>query len=120
MDRVGLDGIVLFGHHGVHEEERRLGQRFVVDLELSRDLSAAGKSDRLEDTVNYSEAHRIVRAVIDGPSKNLLEVLADDIATQLLNSLAIDEARVRVAKPGVPIAGFVDRAWVEVVRRRER
>ena len=119
MDSVGLEGIVVFGRHGVHEEERRLGQRFVVDLQLSRELSTAGRSDRLEDTVNYSEAYRIVRTVIEGPSRNLLEALAETIAAELLDTLPIDEARVRVAKPGVPIAGVVDRAWVEVVRRRE-
>ena len=119
MDRIGLDGIVVFGRHGVHEEERRLDQRFVVDLELGRYLSVAGRSDRLEDTVDYGEAYRIVRAVIEGPSRNLLEALAEAIAAEVLNRLAVDEARVRVAKPGVPLPGAVDRAWVEVVRRRD-
>ena len=111
-DRIGLQGIVLFGHHGVHEEERRLGQQFVVDVEMGRDLSAAGASDRLEDTVDYGDAYRIVKAVIEGPSRHLLEALAEEIAGTLLAKLGIDEARVRVGKPGVPTAGAVDRAWV--------
>ena len=119
IDQIGLQGIVLFGHHGVHEEEKRLGQRFIVDVEMSRDLSVAGASDRLEDTVNYSDAYRIVKAVIEGPSRNLLEALAEEIAGSLLSQLLVDEARVRIGKPSVPIDGTLDQAWIEVVRRRD-
>jgi dihydroneopterin aldolase len=118
-DRIGLNRIVLFGHHGVHEYERRLGQRFVVDIEMAMDLSTAGASDRLEDTVNYSDAYRIVKAVIEGPSRNLLEALAEEIARSLLRELGVDEARVRIGKPGVPAPGAIDQAWVEVLRRRD-
>ncbi len=118
-DRIGLDRIVLFGHHGVHEYDRRVGQRFVVDVEMGRNLSAAGASDRLEDTVNYSDAYRIVKAVIEGPSRNLLEALAEKIADSLLKELGIDEVRVRIGKPGVPAPGAIDQVWVEVFRRRD-
>ncbi len=118
-DRIGLDRIVLFGHHGVHDHERRLGQRFVIDVEMARDLSVAGTSDRLEDTVNYSDAYRIVKAVIEGPSRNLLEALAEEIAGSLLRELAVDEASVRIGKPGIPAPGAIDHAWVEVFRRRD-
>ncbi|MDA1097157.1 MAG: dihydroneopterin aldolase, partial [Chloroflexi bacterium] len=62
MDRIGLDAMIFYGYHGAHEEERRLGQRFVVDIELVRDLSVAGASDRLSDTTNYSDAFSIVKA----------------------------------------------------------
>jgi dihydroneopterin aldolase len=121
MDRIGLEGMVFYGYHGVHEEERRLGQRFVVDVELGLDTSGAGVSDALGDTANYSDAYRIVKTVLEGPSRSLLESLAEETAQRLLESLPrVRLVRVRVSKPSVPIKGPLQRAWVEVVRRRRR
>lgn len=119
-DKIILEGMAFYGYHGAREEEKRLGQRFVVDVELYADLSRAGKSDRLEDTVDYGDAFKIIRAIMEGPSKDLLEALAEEIAANLLASLAADAVRVRVKKPGVPIKGSVlAHAAVEVFRKRE-
>ncbi|MBI4236084.1 MAG: dihydroneopterin aldolase [Chloroflexi bacterium] len=120
MDRIGLEGMVFYGYHGDHEEERRLGQRFVVDVELGLDLSRPGASDRLEDTLDYGEAYRTVKAIMEGPSHHLLESLAEAIAQGLLAALAAQEVRVRVSKPSVPLKGPLQRAWVEVVRQRSK
>ena len=119
MDRIGLEGMVFYGYHGDREEERRLGQRFVVDVEMGLDLTRPGASDRLEDTVDYGEAYRLVKAVMEGPSHHLLESLAEAIAQGLLAALPTQEVRVRVSKPNVPIKGPLQRAWVEVVRQRK-
>lgn len=119
MDRIGLEGMVFFGYHGAHEEERRLGQRFIVDIELGADLSRPGRSDRLEDTLDYGQAYRIVKAVMEGPSHNLLESLAEETAQALLTALEALEVRVRVGKPSAPVKGPLQQAWVEVVRRRD-
>jgi dihydroneopterin aldolase len=119
MDRIGLDGMVFYGYHGAKEEERQLGQRFVVDVEMTVDVSLAGLSDRLDETVDYGDAYRIVKEVIEGPSRNLLESLAEETARRLLAAFPIQEVRVRVSKPAVPIKGPLERAWVEVVRRRK-
>ncbi|MBI4328387.1 MAG: dihydroneopterin aldolase [Chloroflexi bacterium] len=119
QDRIGLEGMVFYGYHGVKEEERRMGQRFVVDVEMVADLSRAASSDRLEDTLDYGVAYRTVREVMEGPSVQLLEALAEEIAQRLLAALPAEEVRVRVSKPGVAIKGSVlDRSWVEIVRRR--
>lgn len=53
-----LKGLVFHGYHGVLEEERRLGQKFVVDIEASADLSRAGATDDLQDTVNYAAVYQ--------------------------------------------------------------
>ncbi|HZK19007.1 MAG TPA: dihydroneopterin aldolase, partial [Clostridia bacterium] len=52
-DRIFLQGLQFFGYHGVLPEERELGQRFTVDLEMAMDLAEAGRTDNLDDTVNY-------------------------------------------------------------------
>ena len=72
-DRIILDGMRFFAFHGNDIEERRLGQPFVVDLELETDLSIAGASDDLGDTINYAEVYRAVRRMMERTPRNLLE-----------------------------------------------
>ena len=119
-DRILLEGILCYGHHGVAPEEKKLGQRFVVDLEVERELRQAGRSDELADTVDYRIAHCIVREVLEGPSRNLLENLAETIASRILRELPAEAVRVRIKKPGVPIeGGNLAHAGVEIYRKAE-
>ena len=119
-DRILLRGMVFYGYHGVNPEEKALGQRFVVDAALERDLSAAGKSDDLQETVNYAAAYQAVKAVVEGESRDLLEAVAQDIADALLDGFDISAAWVRVKKPEVAIKGSVlDYMGVEIRRERQ-
>jgi dihydroneopterin aldolase len=120
MDKVRLEGMVFYGYHGVLPEERKLGQRFVVDLEVECDLSQAGKSDRLADTVNYTSLFNVAKGVMEGEPHNLLESLAEDICKGVLASspLAVS-ANAKVHKPAPPIKGaLLSGASVEINRRR--
>ena len=76
MDRILLEGMSFQGRHGVRPAERERPQEFKVDIELDCDLSEPGKSDRIEDTVDYRQVHTIAKEVIEGDSKQLLETLA--------------------------------------------
>jgi dihydroneopterin aldolase len=120
-DSILLQGLMFYGYHGAKAEEKRLGQRFVVDLKLGLDLGPAGRSDDLALTVDYGEAYRAVRELVEGPSLNTLEALAEAIATTLLKRFRrLDLIVVRVDKPGAPIAGArLDTVAVEITRRRE-
>lgn len=117
-DKVLLQGMVFYGHHGVTEEEARLGQRLLVDVELRGDLRRAGAADRLEETFDYGKAYQAVRAVVEGPRHRLLEALAETIATCLLAEFPAEAVLVRVKKPAAPLPGPLDYAGVEVLRRR--
>ena len=119
-DRISLSGMMFFAYHGARAEERTLGQRFVVDLDVYADLSTAGGSDAVAGTVNYSELFQVVREVVSGEPRNLLETLGEDIAARVLGMFkAVDRVRVRVAKPSVAIAGSVLReAAVTIDRER--
>ncbi len=120
MDTISLEGMVFYGYHGAQEEERRLGQRFVVDVELVTDTRKAGKSDRLEDTLDYGEAFKAVRSVMEGPGKRLIEALAESVAEALFAALPVKAVRVRVEKPGVPIRGSIlAQTAVEIFRKRD-
>ncbi len=118
QDRIGLAGMVFRGHHGATEEEQAVGQRLVVDVEMSLDLSLAGHTDDLSDTADYGRAFEIVQGVMEGPPHALLESLAEESAQRLLDELPIQLVRVRVRKPFPPLQGALDAAWVEIARHR--
>jgi 7,8-dihydroneopterin aldolase/epimerase/oxygenase len=111
--KVELRGLELHGHHGVGEEERRAGQRFLFDVEL--EVGERGVTDRIEDAVDYREVAVAVREVNARPFR-LLEALASAVADTL-----VERARVRVRKPEVRPAGVeVEFSAVTVERARPR
>ncbi|MCH8311056.1 MAG: dihydroneopterin aldolase [Chloroflexi bacterium] len=120
QDKIILSGMVFYGFHGANSEEKELGQRFIVDLEIEYDLRAAGESDNLTDTVNYSRFYHAVKEVVEGPSLNLLEAVAERIVSNILQRYPVESAMVRLKKPEVPIKGSIlDYAAVQIYRRRE-
>lgn len=118
MDRITLTGIEAWGHHGVLEHERELGQRFVVDVEVAADLAGAAASDRLADTIDYAGLAQRVADLVAGRSFRLIEGLAVRIAEVVLEDERVLEATVTVHKPSAPFPVVVAEAAVTVVRRR--
>ncbi len=117
-DRILLKGMVFFGYHGVHRAERELGQRFVVDLELTKDLREAGLSDDLARTVDYAAVYGVAREVVEGEPANLIETVAERLASALLERFPVEAVRVRVWKPWAPVKGSVlDSVGVEIHRK---
>lgn len=103
-DRIRLSGVRGTGFHGVFDHERRDGQEFAVDVELVLDLSRAGASDALADTVNYGEIGAAVLGRITGEPFDLIERLATVIADDVLRGHpAVDEVGVTVHKPQAPV-----------------
>lgn len=119
-DRILLDGMIFFGYHGTLAAERELGQQFVVDIALECDLRAAGVSDDLDATVDYSVVYEQARAIVEGPPLNLTEAVAERIAAAVLERHAlVQSVRVRVRKPHVRLGPTVlVGSAVEIVRRR--
>jgi dihydroneopterin aldolase len=115
---IELLSLVVFGHHGYLEEERRLGQRFLVDLWVDVD-EASTSSDRIEESVDYRRLASLVREVFAGPERLLLEGLAGSIADGILAGFsAVERVRVRVRKPDVVLDPPVEHAAVIVDRAR--
>lgn len=119
-DTISLSGMIFNGYHGTQAAERVLGQPFVVDIDLHLSLRAAGESDDLTKTVDYSAVYRQAREIVQGPPVNLTETVAERIAAAVLAQHAIVEAiRVRVAKPNVRLdGGVLGGSAVEITRRR--
>ncbi len=117
-DRVVLAGMVFQARHGVHEHERRVAQRFEVDVELALDLRPAGLADDLALTVDYSEVYERVRGVVESTSFRLIEALAEAIAAETLARYPLDQVTVRVRKPEVRLGGPLEHTAVEITRAR--
>lgn len=102
-DTIELRGLRGYGHHGVYPEERQTGQPFLVDVTLWLDLSEAGRSDDVADTVHYGELAAAVVAVVEGEPVQLIETLAERVAATCLGRDRVDRVRVTVHKPEAPI-----------------
>jgi dihydroneopterin aldolase len=103
VDKITITGITGFGFHGVLEHERREGQTFLVDLEVITNFDSAISSDDVRDTVNYAELAGIVHAAIIGEPVNLIEKLANQIASDCLDIAGVTAVTVTVHKPQAPI-----------------
>ena len=121
QDRIFLEGLIFYAYHGVHPEEKKLGQRFIVDITMTRDLRAAGTTDDLTQTTSYSEVYRQAREIAEGGPYDLIETVAEKIAAAVLaRHTEVQDISVTVRKPDVPIKGSILNAvGVEVFRMRD-
>ena len=112
--RLILSGLTAFGYHGNNPAERKLGQTFTADLEVTLDTRKAAATDKVEDTISYPLLEKTARAVLEGKPANLLETVAERIAAALLKHPGVIEVTVRVTKrPPLP---NLDAFSVEITR----
>ncbi|MCI0708480.1 MAG: dihydroneopterin aldolase [Ignavibacteriae bacterium] len=120
LDIIRLHNAVFYAYHGVLTDEQNLGGKFEVDVELHCDLSKGAKSDNLRDTVDYQKVYACIRDLVLGKKYYLLEALANTIAQGILKQFKqVQNAVVRVRKPGAPIRGVIDFVEVELQRSRK-
>ncbi len=118
QDKLVLKGMQFYGYHGALPEERQLGQRFLVDLELFCDLRSPGASDRLGAAVDYAKVFDLVKGIVEKERYHLIEALAERIASCVLENFPVEGVLVRVKKPQVPLPGILSYAGVEIKRGR--
>ncbi len=116
MDTIHLTGIRCYGYTGYLPEEQVLGQWFEVDLTLWLDLSPAGKSDAIEDTLDYRNIISTVQQLVKTSKFALLERLANAIAQSILESDRVAQVQVRLSKPAAPIPDFTGKITIELTR----
>lgn len=119
MDKIYIKGLRVYAYHGVKPEEKEKGQPFILDITLYTDVSEAGKSDRLEDTVNYSKVAKRAVAVMQDGKVDLIERAATRVADMVLREFPVEQVMVCLKKPRAPIAADFDYVAVEITRSRE-
>ncbi len=120
MDKILLKNMMFYAFHGVYEYERTIGQRFYVDVEYEVDTRSAGKSDNLNDTIDYTAIYACIKKITETKQFQLLEALAEHIAAEILALNSIAAVTVRVRKPAVPLPGQVDFIQIEIHRRQNQ
>jgi dihydroneopterin aldolase len=118
MDSIIARGLTFKACHGMLDQEKTNPQLFQVDLELFLNLQAAGQQDDLSLTVDYDQVYQLVQAMVEGPSCNLIEALADKIAQALLNKFPLQAVEITVYKPEAPVKGEFQYFAVKIRRSK--
>jgi dihydroneopterin aldolase len=117
-DSILLEGIQVPAALGVTAAERRMRRPVLLDIAVVRDLRAAGRSDRISQTIHYKRIYEIVEDVAANQEHKLVEALGERIAQAILSKFDAEAVTVTVRK-AKPIAGVLDHAGVRITRSRE-
>lgn len=117
MDKIIIKGIEVFAYHGAFPEENRLGQRFTINIEMSKDIKKACLHDTLEDTVHYGLVHDDIVNLTKNNKFKLIEKLAEEIAKMVVTKYNLEEIKVTIEKPNAPINGIFQYVAVEITRK---
>ncbi len=115
MDRVFIEGLSVAGKHGVHDDERRVEQEFILDISVVFDAQKAAETDKIEDTVDYVRFHDIAREVLGSETHYLIERIAQKIADRILENARIEEVTITIRKPAALPNGV---PGITITRRR--
>lgn len=119
MDKIIIEDLEVYAYHGVAEEEKKLGQLFIVSLQISTDMELAARNCDLSLSVNYAEVCHTVQAVLLSEKYDLIETAAikiiDAVFSRFQNAAAI---RILLKKPWAPMGHHLKYAAVELERTR--
>lgn len=118
-DRIFVRGLALHAYHGVMPHEAKVGQTFMLDLDLEIDLSAAARSDKVIDTVSYDKVVECIAEAFCSERHRLIEAAAGCVADAVLAAFPrVRSVRVTIHKPHAPIAATFEDVGVTLVRSR--
>lgn len=121
MDKIYINNLEFIGFHGVFPEEKKLGQKFLVSLELTVDIREAGKTGDLTKSVHYGLVAQDVEKLFLEKSIDLIETCAENIAEMVLKKYElVKEVKVIVKKPWAPLQMHFENVAVEITRKWHR
>lgn len=117
MDKIYIDNLKIFAHHGVYDFENEKGQYFYVNATLYTDLSRAGREDNLELSTNYGEVCSLIYRVVTENTYKLIETVAEKVAGEILRNFPlIKSIDIEVRKPNAPIDMEFESVSVKITR----
>lgn len=118
MDKIIIKNLELIGNHGVFKEEKKLGQKFLISVEMRTDIRLAAKNDDLNYSTHYGMVANDIEKLFSSNSFDLIETCAEKIANMiLLNYTLIKEVTVNIKKPWAPIQKHFDFVGIEINRK---
>ena len=119
-DFVIIQGLEFYAFHGASDEEQKIGHRYRVDIRLKTDLSKAGKSDNLEDTIDYGKVATRIVEISTEKQFRLLEALTESIVSKLFAEFpSLEEIELKIQKIAPPVNIIADSVGVEITRIRK-
>ncbi len=119
MDKIILEGLEFFAYHGFYKAERRIGNKYGIDITLFVNAEIAASTDRLDDTIDYEKLYKIIDEEVKKPSK-LLETIGLKIIKSIFKTFSkIHKIKILVKKYNPPIGGVCTFAAVELKRKRK-
>lgn len=115
-----IDNLEVFANHGLFEEENKLGQKFIFDIECELNYKKAMFSDEMTDSISYADIAEVVVKTATTNTFNLLERLAGEILQNIFTEFPkIENINLKINKPGAPIKYHFEKCGVEVNVSRE-
>ena len=115
-----IDNLEVFANHGLFEEENKLGQKFIFDIECELNYKKAMISDEMTDSISYADIAEVVVETATTNTFNLLERLAGEILKNIFTEFSqIKNIKLKINKPGAPIKYHFEKCGVEVNVSRE-
>ncbi len=109
-----LEGMAFHAYHGGLKEEQLLGQKFIIDLELTYNMQTSCETDQLSEAFNYIEVYNIVERVVCKERFNLIQALAYRIAKELFIVCPESRAVITIRKPASAVKGILNYATVRL------
>ena len=120
MGKIVIEEMEFYAFHGHYQEEQIVGNRFLVDLEMDADLTAAAASDSLNDAVNYQQAYQIIKNEMRRTKSNLLENIGKRILDALYDEMeGIGKATIRIRKLNPPMGGPIKSVGIKMSRKKK-
>lgn len=121
MDKIIIEDLEVFANHGYFKEEKVLGQKFLISLEVSLDFKKAAKEDELRETVHYGILCEDIEREFKRNSFDLIEKAAQYIIDFILGKYPeIKKVKLKVKKPWAPIGKSLKYVAVEMEKRRAK
>ena len=115
-----IDNLEVFANHGLFEEENRLGQKFIFDIECEFNYKKAMFSDEMTDSISYADIAEVVVKTATTNTFNLLERLAGEILKNIFTEFSqIENIKLKINKPAAPVRHHFEKCGVEVKISRE-
>ncbi|MBI3309573.1 MAG: dihydroneopterin aldolase [Candidatus Melainabacteria bacterium] len=118
ITRINVENIPCYCGIGIDEEERKLGQKLLIDVYVDVDSSSLSKTDNIKDTLSYVDIHKLVQDVAKSKPHFLIEYLAHDLANNILKNPLVHSVKIKVRKPHIPYPEFQGDVSVEIERRK--
>ena len=108
MGQIEIEGMEFYAYHGHYEEERYVGNRFLLDICITTDTSKAEQSDRIEDALNYQKVYALITGEMEEEKSHLLENIGRRIIDKLYDEFdEIDKLRIKISKMNPPMGGQI-------------